>query len=204
MCVHPTIEKTGVNPSTGTSPPMKENVGLPVHERDLKTQGAVLDLLLITGPDVMTAKELEAALADEVTLAGEGAIGWAVEDITGMGLLERDGTPTSRRRSTNTATPTRRPTGKLPRGRRPGGQRRLRSSSRYRGWYHTAGQPPTSGVHAWLPERPSVACDCLPDRPGTHRVQQGRGPDAERLRRHAAGVRPSRMNSALRSPGPTA
>jgi hypothetical protein len=70
---------------------MKDSVGLPVHERDLKTQGAVLDLLLITGPDVMTAKELEAALADEVSLADEGAIGWAVENLTGMGLLERDG-----------------------------------------------------------------------------------------------------------------
>jgi len=70
---------------------MKESVGLPVHERDLKTQGAVLDLLLIAGPGVMTAMELEAALADEVALAGEGAIDWPVEDLTGMGLLERDG-----------------------------------------------------------------------------------------------------------------
>ena len=58
MCAHPTIEKIGVYPSTGASPLMKESVGLPVHERDLKTQGAVLDLLLITGSDVMTAKEL--------------------------------------------------------------------------------------------------------------------------------------------------
>lgn len=90
MCAHPTIEKTGVHPSTGASPLMKERIGLPAHERDLKTQGAVLDLLLIEGPGVMTAKELEAALADEVALADEGAIGWAVEDLTGMGLLERD------------------------------------------------------------------------------------------------------------------
>jgi hypothetical protein len=70
---------------------MKESVGLPVHERDLKAQGAVLDLLLVVGPGVMTGKELGAALADEVALADEGAIGWAVDDLTGMGLLERNG-----------------------------------------------------------------------------------------------------------------
>jgi hypothetical protein len=91
VCAHPTAEKTGVNPSAGASPPMKESAGVPVHERDLKTQGAVLDLLLIAGPDVMSAKELETALANEVALADEGAIGWAVEDLTGMGLLEREG-----------------------------------------------------------------------------------------------------------------
>jgi len=35
---------------------MKESVGLPVHERDLKTQGEVLDLLLIAGPGETTAR----------------------------------------------------------------------------------------------------------------------------------------------------
>ena len=91
MCAHPTIEKTEVHWSTGASPLMEESAGLPIHERDLETQGAVLDLLLIVGPAVMTAKDLEAALADEVKLAEQGAIGWAVEDLIGMGLLERDG-----------------------------------------------------------------------------------------------------------------
>lgn len=91
MCGQPTIDRTDVYPLTGASRLMEESAGLPVHERDLKTQGAVLDLLLIVGPDVMTGKELEAALADEVALVDEGAIGWAVEDLTGMGLLERDG-----------------------------------------------------------------------------------------------------------------
>jgi hypothetical protein len=91
VCAQPTSEKPGVYSLTGGSPPIKDSAALPVHERDLKTQGAVLDLLLIEGPGVMTAKELEAALTDAVTLANEGAIGWAVEDLAGMGLLERDG-----------------------------------------------------------------------------------------------------------------
>jgi hypothetical protein len=91
VSARPTSKKPGVYSSTGGFPPIKDSAGLPVHERDLKTQGAVLDLLLIAAPSVMTAKELEAALADEVALADKGAIGWAVEDLTGMGLLERDG-----------------------------------------------------------------------------------------------------------------
>jgi hypothetical protein len=91
VCGPPNLDRTGVCLLIRASPLMKESVGLPVHERDLKTQGAVLDLLLVVGSGVMTAKELEAALANEVALADEGAIGWAVEDLTGMGLLERDG-----------------------------------------------------------------------------------------------------------------
>jgi hypothetical protein len=66
-----------------------EAIRLP--ERDLKAQAAVLDLLLLERQDSPTAGEVEADLADEVSLANEGAIGWAIEDLIRVGLLERDG-----------------------------------------------------------------------------------------------------------------
>jgi hypothetical protein len=59
-------------------------------ERDLKAQGAVLDLLLYECDSPRTVSELEAALRDEVILVDEGAIRWAVEDLVGVGLLEFD------------------------------------------------------------------------------------------------------------------
>jgi len=54
------------------------------------------------------------------------------------------GHATSRRRSTNTGTPTRRPTERRPRGRLHGGDRRLRSSSRYHNWYHAGWETPSN------------------------------------------------------------
>ncbi len=61
-----------------------------IPERDLKAQGAVLDLLLFEREGGATIGELEADLADEVSLADQGAIGWAVEDLVGVGLLALD------------------------------------------------------------------------------------------------------------------
>jgi hypothetical protein len=57
-------------------------------ERDLKAQGAVLDLLLIDPGDGLTLPDLERELADEVGLSAEGAIGWALEDLIQVGLIE--------------------------------------------------------------------------------------------------------------------